>query len=62
MCKHTLEEYKKAKIVPTRLQYEDYYKPTYVTKLKSNRGILQEGKSIGFNTDSMEEKCQNQDK
>ena len=24
--KHTLEEYRKKKVVPTRLQYEDYYR------------------------------------
>lgn len=25
---HTLEEYRKKKVVPTRLQYDDYYRPS----------------------------------
>lgn len=26
MLKHSLEEYKKRKVIPTRLKYEDYYR------------------------------------
>ena len=26
MLKHSLEEYRKRKVIPTRLKYEDYYR------------------------------------
>jgi len=37
--KHSLEEYRKRKVVPTRLKYEDYYRTTKKRRNKMNIAV-----------------------